>query len=173
MAACFNTAIAIHNRLEARKSMDVSISPSRIGPEHIFDFWACLLQINPPSTVWSLHPPPRFLITPISDWNPPVGRSACRSGNTVYFSEAEEQKQQKGAWGHPLKNNQNFSRKSCIKISKTKGHFTKVYSIKGCELKKEPFFPQPLGLFGPPDHILQNICLKLGMASFLVHIHIF
>ena len=39
--------------------------------------------------------------------------------------------------------------------------------------KKEPFFPPPLGLFGPFDHILQKICLKLGMASFLVHIHIF
>ena len=26
--------------------------------------------------------------------------------------------------------------------------------------KKEPFFPPPLGLFGTPDHILQDICLK-------------
>ena len=26
--------------------------------------------------------------------------------------------------------------------------------------KKEPFFSPPLGLFGTPDHILQDICLK-------------
>ena len=40
-------------------------------------------------------------------------------------------------------------------------------------LKKGAFFPPPLGLFGYLDHILQNICLKLGMTSFLVHMHIF
>ena len=34
-------------------------------------------------------------------------------------------------------------------------------------------FSQPLGLLGPPDHILQNIYAKLGVASFLVHMHIF
>ena len=27
-------------------------------------------------------------------------------------------------------------------------------------VKKEPFFPSPLGLLGKPDHIHQNICLK-------------
>ena len=35
------------------------------------------------------------------------------------------------------------------------------------------FFPQTLGLFGPPDQILQNIYPKLGVASLLVHMHIF
>merc|ERR1712020_542758 len=28
------------------------------------------------------------------------------------------------------------------------------------KIKKENFFPPPLGLLGEPDHILQNICLK-------------
>ena len=41
-----------------------------------------------------------------------------------------------------------------------------------CEIKKEPFFPPPLGLFVTPDDILQNICLKLGRGFiFGPHAH--